>query len=123
MRYPEWDSWWGNPPGCWLALPLVIVLLFLAALFGCGEWPTRPYAPTWRCSTIIRLDTFRIALEGPAAVDNYCADRAASVMDYQFCRMRARGHGDTILVIQRNRDDCWISYFPQGHRPGQPDRF
>ena len=100
----------------------LILAIFVLALVGC-EYPTGAYAPTWRCTREVHLDTFRIALESPEAADNWCAARAASVMDYQFCRMRARAAGDTILVIRRDLDDCWISYFPQGHRPGQPDRF
>lgn len=100
---------------------LAIIACFL--LVGCSEYPSGPYAPTRQCSSAVNLDTFRIALESPEAVDTWCADRAASVMDYQFCRMRARGNGDTILIIQRNPDDCWISYFPRGHIPGHPDRY
>lgn len=101
---------------------MVRLLLVAILLVGC-EYPTGAYAPTWRCTREIHLDTLRVAMGGEDAIRTFCAKQAGSPIEYTFCRMRIRSQGDTAYFISRKPDDCWISYFPQGHRPGQPDRF
>ena len=98
------------------------VLLFGLFLIGC-EYPSGPYAPTWMCSRVVNLDTTRIPFTNPTAIDNFCANRANSPLEFHYCRARIRSQGDTALLIQRDPDDCWVSYFPHGHIPGRPDRF